>query len=124
MTDQAFSVSSSYLKNNQNKINAHYHMLGSGFTLWFLWQISTLAGIFLGNIVPEQLGLTFTIPLTFLALIVSELRKPDHIIVILISGISSLGFYNFPYKIYIILSAFIALSVSYLLISRFKEIAK
>ena len=124
MTDQAFSVSSSYLKNNQHKINAHYHMLGSGFTLWFLWQISTLAGIFLGNIVPEQLGLTFTIPLTYLALIVSELRKPDHIIVILISGISSLVFYNFPYKIYIILSAFIALGVSYLIITKFKEIAK
>jgi len=124
MTDQAFSVSSSYLKNNQSKINAKYHMLGSGFSLWLLWQISTLAGIFLGNIVPEQLGLTFTIPLTFLALIVSELRKLDHIIVIFISGASSLVFYNFPYKIYIILSAFIALSVSYLLITRFKEIVK
>jgi predicted branched-subunit amino acid permease len=124
MTDQAFSVSSSYLKNNQNKINAHYHMLGSGFTLWLLWQLSTLAGIFLGNIVPEQLGLTFAIPLTFLALIVSELRKLDHIIVIIIAGTSSLVFYNFPYKIYIILSAFIALSVSYLLITRFKEMVK
>ena len=124
MTDQAFSVSSTYLKNNENKINAHYHMLGSGFTLWFLWQISTLVGIFLGNIVPEQLDLTFAIPLTFLALIVSELRKLDNIIVILISGTSSLVFYNFPYKIYIILSAFIALSASYLLITRFKEITK
>ncbi|NCV23979.1 MAG: branched-chain amino acid ABC transporter permease [Proteobacteria bacterium] len=124
MTDQAFSVSSSYLKNNQNKINAHYHMLGSGLTLWLLWQISTLAGIFLGNIVPEQLGLTFTIPLTFLALIVSELRKLDHVIVILISGTSSLVFYNYPYKIYIILSAFIALGVSYILITRFKGISK
>ena len=124
MTDQAFSVSSTYLKNNENKINAHYHMLGSGFTLWFLWQISTLVGIFLGNIIPEQLGLTFAIPLTFLALIVSELRKPDHIIVILISGISSLVFYNFPYKIYIILSAFIALGFSYLIITKFKETAK
>ena len=99
-------------------------MLGSGLTLWLLWQISTLAGIFLGNIVPEQLGLTFTIPLTFLALIVSELRKLDHVIVILISGTSSLVFYNYPYKIYIILSAFIALGVSYLLILRFKEILK
>ena len=124
MTDQAFSVSSSYLKNNQNKINAHYHMLGSGLTLWLLWQISTLVGIFLGNIVPEELGLTFTIPLTFLALIVSELRKLDHVIIILISGTSSLVFYNYPYKIYIILSAFIALGVSYLLITRFKEIVK
>jgi predicted branched-subunit amino acid permease len=122
MTDQAFSVSSTYFKKNKNKFNSHFHMLGSGFTLWFLWQISTLAGIFLGNIVPEQLGLTFTIPLTFLALIVGNLRKLDHLIVIMVSGISSLLIYNLPYKIYVIVSAFIALTVSYFLILKFKKI--
>ncbi len=122
MTDQAFSVSSTYFKKNKNKFNSHFHMLGSGFTLWFLWQISTLVGIFLGNIVPEQLGLTFTIPLTFLALIVGNLRKLDHLIVIMVSGISSLLIYNLPYKIYVIVSAFIALTVSYFLILKFKKI--
>ena len=121
MTDQAFSVSSFYLKKNKNKFNSHYHLLGSGFTLWFLWQVSTFIGIFLGNIVPEQLGLEFTIPLTFLALIVSELRKMDHLIVIMVSGISSLIIFNLPYKIYVIVSAFIALLVSYFLIINSKK---
>jgi len=116
MTDQAFRVSSFYLKKNKNKFNSHYHLLGSGFTLWFLWQISTLIGIFLGNIVPEKLALEFTIPLTFLALIVSELRKIDHLIVIVVSGITSLIIYNIPYKIYVIVSAFIALVIAYFLI--------
>jgi 4-azaleucine resistance transporter AzlC len=124
MTDQAFSVSSFYLKKNKNKFNSYYHLLGSGFTLWFLWQVSTLIGIFLGNIVPEQLGLEFTIPLTFLALIVSELRKIDHLIVIMFSGISSLIIYNLPYKIYVIVSAFIALVVSYFLIINSKKTKK
>ena len=122
MTDQAFSVSLSYFKKNYKKKNAHFHMLGSGFTLWFLWQLSTLAGIILGNIVPEQLGLTFAIPLTFLSLIISELRKKDHLIVITVSGLASLALYDFPYKIYIIVSAFLALGVSYILISKFKKI--
>ena len=97
-------------------------MLGSGFTLWFLWQLSTLTGIILGNIVPEQLGLTFAIPLTFLSLIISELRKKDHLIVIAVSGLASLALYDFPFKIYIIVSAFLALGVSYILISKFKKI--
>ena len=121
MTDQAFSVSLSYLKKNHKKKNAHFHMLGSGFTLWFLWQLSTLAGIILGNIVPEQLGLTFAIPLTFLSLIISELRKKDHLIVIAVSGLASLALYDFPFKIYIIVSAFLALGVSYILITKFKK---
>ena len=121
MTDQAFSVSLSYFKKNYKKKHAHFHMLGSGFTLWFLWQLSTLVGIVLGNVVPEELGLTFTIPLTFLSLIVSELRKKDHLIVILISGLASLILYDFPFKIYIIVSAFLALGVSYILITKFKN---
>ena len=121
MTDQAFSVSLSYFKKNHKKKNAHFHMLGSGFTLWFLWQLSTLAGIILGNIVPEQLGLTFAIPLTFLSLIISELRKKDHLIVIAVSGLASLALYDFPFKIYIIVSAFLALGVSYILITKFKK---
>ena len=121
MTDQAFIVSLSYFKNNYKKKDAHFHMLGSCFTLWFLWQLSTLAGIILGNIVPEQLGLTFAIPLTFLSLIISELRKKDHLIVIAVSGLTSLTLYDFPFKIYIIISAFIALGVSYILITKFKK---
>ena len=121
MTDQAFSVSLSYFKKNYKKKNAHFHMLGSGFTLWFLWQLSTLGGIILGNIVPEQLGLTFAIPLTFLSLIISELRKKDHLIVIAVSGLASLALYDFPFKIYIIVSAFLALGVSYILITKFKK---
>ena len=121
MTDQAFSVSLSYFKKNYKKKHAHFHMLGSGFTLWFLWQLSTLIGIVLGNVVPEELGLTFTIPLTFLSLIVSELRKKDHLIVIVISGLVSLILYDFPFKIYIIVSAFLALGVSYILITKFKN---
>jgi len=124
MTDQAFSVSFLYLKKNKNKLNIHFHLLGSGFTLWFLWQVSTIIGIFLGNIVPEQLGLTFAIPLTFLALIVSQLRKIDHIIVIVVSGISSLIIYDFPYKIYVIISAFIGLVVSYFLVINTKKTEK
>jgi len=121
MTDQAFSVSLSYFKKNHNKKNYHFHMLGSGFTLWFLWQLSTLAGIVLGNIVPEQLGLTFAIPLTFLSLIISELRKKNHLIVIVVSGLASLVLYDFPFKIYIIVSTFLALGVSYILITKLKK---
>ncbi|MDB9936945.1 AzlC family ABC transporter permease, partial [Candidatus Pelagibacter sp.] len=65
LTDQAFAVSNPYfLKNKFNKIK-HYHLLGSGLTLWVIWQISTLAGVLLGSFVPDKLGLSFTIPLTF-----------------------------------------------------------
>ena len=120
MADQAFSVSSAYFKKNVKNKNAHFHMLGSGLTLWSLWQLSTLIGIVLGNIVPAQLGLEFAIPLTFFSLILSELRKLDHIVIILISGICSVLTYNFPFKIYIIFSAIFSLAISVMINKKFK----
>jgi 4-azaleucine resistance transporter AzlC len=122
MTDQAFSVSLSYFKKNQKKTFSHYHMLGSGFTLWLLWQISTLSGIVLGNVIPEALGLEFAIPLTFLSLIIAELKKYDHLLIIIISGAISLVTYNFPLKVYIILSAFVGLVAAFILTKKYKEI--
>ena len=120
MADQAFSVSSAYFKKNIKNKNAHFHMLGSGLTLWSLWQLSTLIGIVLGNIVPAQLGLEFAIPLTFFSLILSELRKLDHVIIILISGICSVLTYDFPFKIYIIFSAIFSLIISIMINKKFK----
>ena len=124
MTDQAFSVSLSYFKKNQKKTFSHYHMLGSGFTLWLLWQISTLLGIVLGNVIPEALGLEFAIPLTFLSLIIAELKKYDHLLIIIISGAISLITYNFPLKVYIILSAFVGLVAAFILTTKYKEISE
>ena len=109
LTDQSFAVSYRYFKENRTVLNKHYHLLGSGFTLWTTWQISTLMGIFLGSIVPEELGLTFAIPLTFLSLIIHEFKKLDHLIVIFTSGILATLFYDIPFKAYIILATSIAL---------------
>ena len=65
--------------------------------------------IILGSIVPDELGLTFTIPLTFLAIIVNDFRKLDHVLVMIISGISSLIFFDIPFNAYIILTPLIGL---------------
>jgi len=122
LTDQSFAVSYRYFKKNKTVPNKHYYLLGSGFTLWTIWQISTLMGIFLGSIVPEELGLTFAIPLTFLSLIIHEFRKPDHLIVIFTSGILATLFYDIPFKAYIILATSIALVVATVITNlRFKK---
>jgi 4-azaleucine resistance transporter AzlC len=116
MTDQAFAVSNNYFKRN-NKDN-HYHLLGSGFTCWTIWQISTILGIVLGSVVPEELGLSFTISLTFLALLISDFRKFKNIIVMLVSGIvATIGYNTIPFKAYIIVAALSALIVATLLTS-------
>ena len=116
LTDQAFAVSNEYFKRNKSKKNIHYHLVGSGVTLWFIWQITTLLGILLGSIVPDELGLKFTIPLTFFALLIHYIRQIDHLIIIIISGITSLFFFNAPFKSYIIISSLIGLIIASIII--------
>ena len=120
LTDQAFAVSNEYFKKNNENKNKHFHLLGSGLTLWFIWQLTTIIGIILGSIVPEELGLTFTIPLTFLALLVNYLRSIDHIIVIVVSGMMSVLLFEMPFKSYIVFSSLIALLIATILL-KFKK---
>ena len=116
VVDQGFAESNKFLKKNNTQNNLHYHVLGGGITLWFFWQISTISGIILGSFIPEQLGLKFAIPLTFLAVVVNDLRKLDHIFVMLVSGFVSLILYNAPFKSYIILSPIIALFSAFIML--------
>ena len=120
IVDQGFAVSNIYFKKNKEQNFNHYHLLGSGITLWLCWQISTIIGIYLGSIVPESLGLKFAIPLTFIAIIINELRKLDHLIVMIISGLAATFFYNAPFKSYILISPLIGLFAAYLIL-KFKK---
>ena len=122
LTDQAFAVSQEFFKKNSNDEYKHYHLLGAGLTLWIVWQLTTVIGILLGSIVPEELGLSFTIPLTFLALLINYFRKIDHLIVIFLSGLSSILFYEAPLKSYIILSCVISLFIIFLIYKFQKKI--
>ena len=116
LIDQAFAVSNTYFKKNRKNENKHYHLLGAGFTCWIIWQISTILGIVLGSVVPEELGLSFTLSLTFLALLINDFRKFKNIIVMLVSGIvATLGYTTIPFKAYIIVAALSALIVAALL---------
>tara|TARA_Y100000389_G_scaffold3275_1_gene3204 strand:- start:606 stop:1307 length:702 start_codon:yes stop_codon:yes gene_type:complete len=116
MVDQAFAVSNTYFNKNKRNQNKHYHLLGAGFTCWTIWQVSTILGIVLGSVVPEELGLSFTISLTFLALLINDLRKFKNIIVMLTSGIvATVGFSIIPFQAYIIVAAISALFVATLL---------
>ena len=116
MVDQAFAVSNSYFKKNKENEYKHYHLLGAGFTCWTIWQISTIVGIVMGSVIPEELGLSFTISLTFLALLIDDFRKLKNILIMLVSGVvATIGYNTIPFKAYIIVAALSALVVATLI---------
>ena len=79
-------------------------------------------GIILGAAIPEKLGLSFAVPLTFLALLVNDFRKLINVIVIITSGlVATLGYNYIPYKAYVIVAALIGLFMAMILIQTLKK---
>ena len=115
LIDQAFAVSNEYFKKNKQK-NKYFHLIGGGFTCWVIWQTTTFLGIILGATIPEKLGLSFAVPLTFLAILINDFRKIVNVIVIIVSGLVALfGFNYIPYKAYVIVAALVGLLTALIL---------
>ena len=115
LVDQAFARSNEYFKKNDNK-NKYYHLVGGGVTCWVIWQTTTYFGIVLGSFIPEKLGLSFAVPLTFLALLVNDFRKLINVIVIIISGLVATFGYNYiPFKAYAIVAGLTGLLTAMIL---------
>ena len=121
LIDQAFARSNEYFKKNNDK-NRYFHLIGGGVTCWVIWQSTTFLGIILGAAIPEKLGLSFAIPLTFLALLVNDFRKFINVIVIISSGlVATLGYNYIPYKAYVITAALTGLFLAMILIKVFRN---
>ena len=115
ITDESFAVSYNRFSENEKTKNMHYHLLGSGLTLWISWQIATFLGIFAGHFVPESLNLEFAIPLTFIAVVAISIKDKPKLAVFLISALMAVMLKDLPWNLWIIGSALIAIAAGVLL---------
>jgi len=109
LTDEAYAVSIRKFMNEPNKLFLHFHLLGTGITLFLSWQLSTLTGILLGGDLPEFLDLQFIIPLTFIAIIIPMIKSVSTLFVVLSSAVTALICKNLDINFWIILSAVVGI---------------
>jgi len=111
LTDEAYAVSITHYQSEgdasceQVPTNGHWFFLGAGLALWFAWQLSTAAGIFLGAQVPESYSLDFTLALTFIALLVPILKDRASVGAALTAGIVALLADPMPYQLGLVTAA-------------------
>jgi len=84
---------------------AHWFFLGAGLALWGSWQLSTAAGIFLGAVVPATWSLDFTLVLTFIALVIPNLKDRPGVAAALCAGLAAVLGYNLPYRLGLLAAA-------------------
>ncbi len=85
LTDQAYALSIARYRDGDDADRVAYY-LGVAVTLWVVWQITTVAGALAQAGIPESLGLEFTVPLVFLALLVPAMEDRPTTVAGLVGG--------------------------------------
>lgn len=90
LTDQAYAVSIQRwsLAEEQRERRVPYY-LGAGLLLWGVWQLSTLAGVIVGPVVPDEIPLGFAVPLVFLVLLVPALTSAPAVVAAAAGGVGA-----------------------------------
>ena len=90
LTDEAYAVSIRRFREGPDSPHQHYHLLGSGMTLWVAWQASTIIGVIAGTTIPDTLSLSFAIPLTFIAVVAPSIRQRADLVACMVAAVLSL----------------------------------
>ena len=108
LTDQAFAVTLARVLDGRRDIP--WFFLGIAATLWLLWQIASLAGIYLGTLVPPSWSIDFVVALTFIGVLAPLLRDRAMAAAAVSGGLTSV-FLVLPLKLNLMAAALIGAAV-------------
>ena len=122
LTDEAYATTAVHYADQSIPLKfKHWFFLGAGLTLWTVWQISTAVGIFLGAEVPGSWSLDFTLALTFIGIVVPNLKdRPVTAAALSAGGVAVLA-YGLPYKLGLMAAALTGIAVGVMLENRQKR---
>lgn len=106
LTDQIYAIAKRDYPAHQWDLQERLaYYAGGSVTIWLLWQMCTLAGAMIGQIIPVFWSLEFMIPLTFLALALNTLKTRAHRVAAVVGAtVSYLGL-DLPYNLGLIVGA-------------------
>jgi 4-azaleucine resistance transporter AzlC len=113
LTDEAYAVTINRYQQGVSTGNKHWFFLGSGLTLWVIWQLSTAAGIFLGASIPTSWSLDFTLALTFIALVVPTLKDRPSFGAALSAGVIAVLAFGLPLKLGLLVASVTGILVGF-----------
>ena len=110
LTDQAFAGTIQRFQDSDDlRANASY-FLGGGLFLWAAWQVATVAGILVGQVIPASWQLEFVVPLTFIAVLAPLLRDRIAILVAVVAGIAAIALDDMPMRLSMVCAGLIGIA--------------
>lgn len=107
LTDEAFMVAIRRYNAPDPSPFKHWYYLGIATTMYVNWQVWTLVGIWAGQAIPNpgSWGLDFAFPLTFIGMLVPQLRGAPVIACVLAAGLTAIALNGLPHQLGLIVAA-------------------
>lgn len=105
LSDQAYALCTLKFASGELGRYAHHYYAGTAFGMWLVWQLSVLAGVSLGASIPESWSLGFAIPLSFLALLVPNIRGAATLGAAVVGGALAVLATNMPYNLGLVIAS-------------------
>lgn len=113
LTDETFAVMVGHYRLHPQHIHSHWYFLGSAGAMYLNWQSWTLLGVLFGAAFPalQHWGLDFAMVVTFLGIVVPQLKQSPQLLAALTAGGVALLGRAWPYKAGLMLAILVGVAV-------------
>ncbi len=113
LTDETFVVVITRYNQLDQSPFKHWYHLGSSILMYLNWNFWTFIGIVAGQRIPDlsSYGLAFAMDVTFIGMIIPQLKNRPMALAALVAGLSAVALNNVPNKLGLILAVFIGIAV-------------
>lgn len=107
LTDEAFAVAIRRYEANDPSPYKHWYYLGAAIAMYSNWQVSTLLGITVGQMVPnaDEWGLDFAMSVTFIGMVIPYLKTRPMLTAVIVAGALSVVANPLPHKLGLMIAA-------------------
>ncbi len=101
LTDEIYAIAITRYTKNDSSPYKHWFHLGAIIPMTSGWLISTLVGIYAGQVIPnpEQWGLDFVMVVIFIGMVVPLIKNRPMLVSVLVAGVAAVAFHGLPNKL-------------------------
>jgi predicted branched-subunit amino acid permease len=85
---------------------------GIGYTNWCIWQLASVAGILVGNQIPQSWGIGFTSTLALLAITIPLIVNAASLAGVAVAGVVAVAGANLPYRLGLLLAIVLGMAAA------------
>jgi 4-azaleucine resistance transporter AzlC len=107
LTDEAFAVAIGRYQQRDRSPDKHWYQLGASLFMYINWQLSTLAGLTIGQWIPDAAswGLDFAMSATFIGMVIPYVKNRPMIATVGVAGIVALLAHGLPHQLGLMVAA-------------------